>query len=50
MTLIGHPVNFAIGIFCLLCFILNVVNRRDTFIIALTAIAAAGNITLGLIN
>lgn len=50
MRLIKHPVNFAVGIFCLLCFVLHVVNRRDTFDIVLTAICAAGNITFGLIE
>lgn len=47
---IKHPVNFTIGILCLLCFILNVVNRRNTFDIALTAVSAAANITFGLID
>lgn len=47
---IKRPVNFAVGIFCLLGFILNVVNRRDIFDIVLTAICAVGNITFGLID
>lgn len=50
MRPIKHPFNFAVGIFCLLCFVLNVVNSRDTFDIVLTAISAAVNITFGLID
>ena len=46
--MIKNPINFAIGIFCLLCFIVNIVKRRDSFIIYLSAIATALNITFGL--
>lgn len=46
---IKHPVNFTIGIFCLLCFILNVASKRDNFDIALTAVTAVGNLAFGLL-
>ena len=47
--MIKHPINFAVGIFSLLCFIFNIVKGRDTFTIYLIAIATALNITFGLI-
>lgn len=40
--------NFFIGLFCLLCFVINIVNHRDTFALACTGIAAFGNICIGL--
>lgn len=45
---IKHPLNFTVGILCLNGFVLNVVNGSDTFTIALQAILAVVNITLGL--
>ena len=47
---IKHPLNFTVGIFCLYGFTLNVVKGGDTFTIALQAILAVINITLGLID
>jgi hypothetical protein len=47
---IKRPFNFTIGIFCLLCFILTVVLRRDSFDIALTAVTAVGNLAFGLME
>jgi hypothetical protein len=45
---IKKPVNFAIGIFCGLCFVINIVNGRDMFALFISAIAASANITIGL--
>ena len=45
---IKKPVNFAIGIFCGLCFVINIVNGRDMFVLYISAIAASFNITIGL--
>ena len=47
--MIKHPLNFTVGILCLNGFVLNVVNGSDTFTIALQAILAVVNITLGLV-
>lgn len=45
---IKKPVNFAIGIFCGLCFVINIVNGRDMLVLLITAIATAVNIAIGL--
>ena len=45
---IKKPVNFAIGIFCGLCFVINIVNGRDMFVLLITAIAASVKIAIGL--
>lgn len=45
--MIKNKLNFFIGIFCLVCFIINIVNYRDLFVICLTGIIALGNIVIG---
>ena len=45
---IKKPVNFALGIYCVLCFVINIVNGRDMFVLLITAIAASANIAIGL--
>ena len=45
---IKKPVNFALGIFCGLCFVINMVNGRNMFVLCITAIAASVNIAIGL--
>jgi hypothetical protein len=45
---IKKPVNFAIGIFCGLCFVINIVNGRGAFVLYINAIAASVNIAIGL--
>ena len=45
---IKKPVYFAIGIFCGLCFVINIVNGRDMLALLITAIATAVNIAIGL--
>ena len=45
--MIKDKLSFFIGIFCLVCFIINIVNYRDLFIICLTGIMAFGNIVIG---
>lgn len=45
---IKKPVNFAIGIFCVLCFVMDMVNGVDMFVSCITAIAASVNIAIGL--
>lgn len=47
---IKHPVNFAMGIFGLLCFVSDIVNRMNIFVIALIAMLTVGNIMCGLID
>ena len=49
-NMIKNKLNFFIGIFCLVCFIINIVNHRDLFIICLTGIMAFGNIVIGVID
>lgn len=46
--MIKKPLNFSIGIVCLLCFVINIVNHRDMFTLIITALATAINITIGL--
>lgn len=46
--MIKKPVNFAIGIFCGMGFIINIVNGRDAFTLWISAFAAALNITIGI--
>ena len=48
--MIKDKLSFFIGIFCLVCFIINIVNHRDLFIICLTGIFAFGNIVIGVID
>ena len=45
---IKKPVNFAVGIFCGLSFVINIVNGRDMLALLITAIATAVNIAIGL--
>lgn len=47
---IKHPVNFAIGVFCWICFVVNIVKGRDAFTLCFSAIATALNIIIGLIG
>lgn len=42
--------HFFIGLFCLLCFGINIVNHRDIFVLAWTGIAAFVNICIGLFD
>lgn len=46
--MIKKPVYFAIGIFCGMCFIINIVNGRGAFILLINAYATASNITMGI--
>jgi len=46
-NMINNKLNFFIGIFCLACFIINIVNHRDLFVICLTGISAFINIAIG---
>lgn len=48
--MIKDKLNFFMGIFCLVCFIINIVNRRDLFVICLTGIFAFVNIVIGVID
>ena len=48
--MIKKPVNFAVGVFCGMCFIINIVNRRDKFTLTITAIATVSNIAIGLMG
>ena len=48
--MIKKPVSFAVGIFCGLCFVINIVNGRDIFTLSVCAIATAVNITIGLVG
>jgi len=36
--MIKNKFNFFVGIFCGLCFVVNVINERDPFIVRFTAI------------
>ena len=45
--MIKNKLNFFMGIFCLACFIINIVNHRDLFVICLTGIFAFVNIVIG---
>lgn len=46
--MIKKPFNFFIGIFCGMCFVINLVNHRDIYALSITALATALNITIGL--
>ena len=46
--MIKKPVYFAIGIFCGMCFIINIVNGRDAFTLLINAFSTAANITYGM--
>ena len=46
--MIKNKFNFAVGIFCGMCFVMGLVNRKDTFTLFVTALATAVNITIGL--
>ncbi len=46
--MIKNKINFAIGIFCGMCFVIGLVNHRDVFVLSTTAFATAANITIGL--
>ena len=46
--MIKRPVNFGLGIYCICCFVINVVKDRDMFLLIINAIAVATNITFGL--
>ena len=48
--MIKSPLNFAVGIFCGLCFVVGIVEGRDTFTLCVTALATAVNITIGLVG
>lgn len=46
--MIKKPVNFACGIWCGMCFIINIVNGRDAFVLLISALTTAVNITIGI--
>ena len=41
--MIKNKFNFFVGIFCGLCFVVNVANGRDSFVLGFTASAAITN-------
>ena len=46
--MIKNKFNFAVGIFCGMCFVINLVKNGDMFALSVTALATAINITIGL--
>lgn len=42
--MVKNKFSFYVGIWCGLCFVANVVNGRDLFVVGLTAFAAIANI------
>lgn len=48
--MIKNKLNFSIGLFCLFCFVVNIINQRDIFDIVLTGVCAVANITVGLFS
>ena len=48
--MIKNPFNFFVGIFCGMCFVINLVNRRDIYALSITALTTAVNITIGLMG
>jgi hypothetical protein len=46
--MIKKPVYFAIGIFCGVCFIINIVNGRGSFVLLINAFATVSNIMMGI--
>lgn len=46
--MIKKPINFVCGIWCGMCFIINIVNGRDAFVLLISALATALNITIGI--
>ena len=48
--MIKKPVNFAIGVFCGMCFIINIMNHGNTFTLTIAAFATVLNIAIGLMG
>lgn len=46
--MIKNKFNFAVGIFCGMRFVIDLVNHGDIFVLYATAFATAVNITIGL--
>lgn len=46
--MIKKPVSLGLGLFCVFLFFINIVNHRDTFVLAISAMAAVVNIMVGL--
>lgn len=44
---IKNSFNVILGILCFICFIVNIINERDIFVIILSAFAAVTNIIVG---
>ena len=47
---IRRPINFAVGVFCGICLVINIVKDRDAFTLCLNAIITVGNIIAGLLD
>jgi len=48
--MIYNKSSFIIGIFCVLCFVVNVANGRDLFTLGFTAFAAITNLICAFIE
>lgn len=48
--MIKNKFSFYVGIWCGLCFVANVVNGRDLFVVGLTAVTAILNIILAFVE
>lgn len=48
--MIKNKFNFFVGIFCAVCFVVNVVNGRDSFTLGLSACAAIINLIIAFID
>ena len=46
--MIKNKFYFAVGIFCGICFVIDLVNHRDMFVLFIAAYATVGNIIIGL--
>lgn len=46
--MIKKPVNFAIGICCGVCLVINIINGRDAFVLLINAFATVSNIMMGI--
>ena len=45
---IKNKFNFLIGVFCALCFVINIAKDADSFRLCLSGICAVGNLIIGL--
>ena len=46
--MIKNKFNFLIGVFCALCFVINIAKDADSFGLCISGICAVGNLVIGI--